>query len=107
MKGVTATLTLLSLLLPADANDAAAGEAARIAISNLEYGPSIVTVHVGDTVAWLNNDIVEHTATARDGAFDLKTPTGGSRRWRATKLGEIAYFCRLHPNMSGVVRVVR
>jgi plastocyanin len=106
MGSVMAHLTLLSLLLLADAHGAAAREAARIAISNLDYGPSTVTVDVGDTVAWLNRDIVAHTATARDGAFDVATPIGKPARWRATKPGEYAYFCRLHPNMTGVVRVL-
>lgn len=86
---------------------APASEAASIAINDLEFEPSIVTVHVGETVTWLNKDIVDHTATSRDGAFDVTTPKGKPARWRAAKVGEYAYYCRLHPNMMGVIRVIR
>jgi plastocyanin len=107
MGNVAPCVTVLWLLLLAGALDAAAGEAARVVISDLEYGPSTVTISVGDTVTWLNRDIVEHTVTARDGAFDIATPKGRPVRWRATRSGEFAYSCRLHPNMAGLVRVVR
>jgi len=91
----------------AGATCAPAGRAVNIAINDLEFSPPIVTVHVGDTVAWTNRDIVDHTATARSGAFDVVTPKGKPAHWRASKVGEFAYFCRLHPNMTGVVRVTR
>lgn len=97
-------LTLIGL---AGAQSALAGEGARIAIKDLDYAPATVAVHVGDTVEWTNRDFVEHTATARDGAFDIATPKNRPARWRATRVGEFAYYCRLHPNMTGIVRVTR
>ena len=96
-----------ALIVLAGAASALAGETARIAISDLDYGPATVTVHVGDTVEWINRDIVDHTATARNGAFDIATPKDRPARWRATKVGDYAYYCRLHPNMTGIVRVAR
>ncbi|MCX7899409.1 MAG: cupredoxin domain-containing protein [Methylocystis sp.] len=95
------------LFVMAGAASALAGATARITIDNLDYGPAAVTVRVGDTVEWINMDIVEHTSTAREGAFDVATPKGKPARWRATKIGEFAYFCRFHPNMTGVIRVTR
>lgn len=97
------------LIVMAGAASALAGERVRITINDLDYGPATATVHVGDMVEWINKDIVEHTATARNGAFDVATPMGkpAAARWRATQIGEFAYYCRLHPNMTGVVRVTR
>lgn len=96
-----------AVLATAGAVSALAGQGARITISDLEFMPPAVTVHVGDTVEWLNKDIVEHTATARDGVFDVATPIGKPARARMTAAGTFAYYCRLHPNMTGVIRVVR
>jgi plastocyanin len=98
---------LSGLILLEGVTFAPAGEATSIAINDLEFEPATVTVHVGDMVTWRNRDIVEHTATSRDGAFDVTTPMGRPARWRAAKVGEFAYYCRRHPNMTGVIRVIR
>jgi plastocyanin len=95
------------LLVVAGATFAPASEAASIVIADLEFGPSAVTVRVGDTVTWINKDIVEHTATSRDGSFDVETPKSRPARWRTTKVGDFLYYCRLHPNMTGLIHVTR
>ncbi|RMF31648.1 MAG: copper-binding protein [Candidatus Nitrosothermus koennekii] len=85
------------------------------------YKPDLVTINVGDTVTWINNDIVPHTVT---GAIDAQDPnTWGSvtiagekfdsgvflpdERWSFTfnEKGEYEYVCTLHPWMTGEVRV--
>jgi len=91
----------------AGALSAPAGERTRIVINDLDFAPSTVTVHVGDTVEWINRDIVEHTATARDGAFDIATPRGRPASARMKAVGRMEYYCRLHPNMVGVINVVK
>lgn len=93
-------------LLAAGASCALAGERARIVIDDLDFKPSTITVRVGDTVEWINKDIVEHTATAKSGAFDVATPKGRPARIRISAAGTIDYYCRLHPNMTGVIRVL-
>jgi plastocyanin len=96
-----------SLFLLAGARFASAGEVASVVIADLEFKPSIVTVRTGDTVTWINKDIVEHTATSRDGVFDVAAPKSRPAHWRAQKVGEFSYYCRLHPNMTGTIRVTR
>lgn len=91
----------------AGAVSASAGERVRISINDLDFAPSSVTVHLGDIVEWTNKDIVEHTATARNGAFDVATPKGKPAAARMTVVGRTEYFCRLHPNMVGVINVVK
>jgi plastocyanin len=91
----------------ASASVALAGRGARVKIADLEFAPREIVVHVGDTVAWVNKDIVEHTATARDGSFDVATPIGKPASRRMTAVGVYAYHCRLHPNMTGVIRVTK
>lgn len=107
MRNIALHAVFSSLFLLAGATFAPAGEAASVVIADLEFEPSIVTVRIGDTVTWINKDIVEHTATSRDGVFDVATPKSRPAHWRAQTVGEFSYYCRLHPNMTGTIRVTR
>src|SRR5436309_11203637 len=45
----------------------------------LQFDPASVTVHVGDTVRWVNTDrIVPHTATEDHGLWDLDGTYGAT-----------------------------
>src|SRR5471032_3543944 len=51
-----------------------------IVIDKMHYGPMPADVHVGDVIEWVNQDIFEHSATARDGQFDIDLKPGTSGR---------------------------
>jgi plastocyanin len=98
-RGALTAVAALAGAAPALAGDA------KITIDELDFRPARVAVHVGDRVEWFNRDIVDHTATATNGAFDVATPKGRRVARRMTKPGTYSYYCRLHPNMTGVVVV--
>jgi len=84
---------------------AAAGPVA-VHISNFTFGPKMVTVKVGQTVTWTNDDDIPHTVVATDKSFRSKVlDTGQSFSFTFTKSGQVAYFCSLHPMMTGKVTV--
>jgi plastocyanin len=85
---------------------AAHAEVVAVTMRNIAFEPSQVTAHVGDTVAWSNADIVVHTATARNGAWDVLVAPSGKKAVELKSAGTIEYFCRFHPNMSGRIDVV-
>jgi plastocyanin len=107
MRNAARKAAFCGVLLLAGVISAPAGQAASVVIDNLDFAPATVTVRIGDHVSWINKDIVDHTATARGGAFDVATPKGKRVSWRASKVGEFEYYCRLHPNMTGVIRVTQ
>jgi plastocyanin len=77
-----------------------------VTIEGFAFNPPAVTVSAGDTVQWVNKDIVPHSATASDAAFDSKPiPAGGTWEWKAVRRGRHAYICTLHPNMTGAIEV--
>ncbi len=94
-----------AIFLLAGAASALAGEAAKITIADTDFAPATVAVHIGDTVAWANKDIVDHTLTAKNGAFNVVAPVGKSGEFRLSKPGTITYYCRFHPNMVGTINV--
>lgn len=77
----------------------------QIVVKNLEFTPPTVAARVGDTVEWVNKDFIAHTATARNGAFDVNLPPNKTGRIVLKKAGTIDYYCRYHPNMTATLKV--
>jgi plastocyanin len=78
-----------------------AGETIRVAIEKLKFDPPQVSARIGDTIEWANDDFIAHTATARNKDWDVTIPPKGSARVTLQHAGEVDYFCRFHPNMTG------
>lgn len=71
-----------------------------------DYSVNVLTVSVGDTVVWTNDDEVAHTVTAVDGSFDSDTMAAGDVfSWTFDEPGEFEYFCIPHPWMRATVIV--
>ncbi|GAB2539324.1 cupredoxin domain-containing protein [Rhodanobacter koreensis] len=75
-----------------------------IVIDKMQYGPMPTDVRAGDIIEWINHDILEHSATARDGHFDVDLKPGASGRITATA-GTLAFFCKFHPTMAATLVV--
>ncbi len=76
-------------------------------IVDRSFQPASLTVGVGGTVTWANNDGDEHTVTANDGLFDSGIFGGGATYSRTFgSAGTYAYFCIIHPDMTGTITVV-
>jgi plastocyanin len=88
-----------------DSEEAAGGEEA-IAIEGFAFGPADITIPVGTTVTWTNNDGAPHTATADDGSFDSgNLSTGDSFSFTFDTPGTYTYHCNVHPNMTATITV--
>lgn len=78
-----------------------------VMISDFAYSPAEVTIQVGESVTWTNQDSAPHTATGQDRDV-LQSGTlnqGESYTQTFDTPGTYEYFCEFHPNMSGVVIV--
>lgn len=77
-----------------------------VEIKNFAFSPSTLTVKVGNTVNWTNQDSVGHSATADDGSFDTGVlAQGESNDVTFTEAGTFSYHCTPHPNMKATVVV--
>jgi len=75
-----------------------------VEIRDFGFHPQRILVSPGDTIVWINRDIVPHTATAKDGRWgseDLEE--GESWEMVVKQRGIRSYFCEFHPNMRGVM----
>ena len=77
-----------------------------VTIEGLRFQPERLTVARGDTVVWVNKDLVPHTATSKAGGFDSQL-VAADKSWRFTvqKKGDFAYVCTFHPTMTAMLRV--
>ena len=76
-----------------------------IAIDQATFTPGDVTVHVGDTVEWVNKDVFDHTSTGKHDEWRVELPAGKRGKAVMKKTGSFDYYCELHPNMTGHVVV--
>ena len=80
-----------------------------VVIEAMQFKPATLSVRPGDSVTWINKDIVAHTATSPAGAkvpFDSEM-IGVGREWKRTftKAGKHDYVCTYHPTMKAVIEV--
>jgi plastocyanin len=77
-----------------------------VAIRKSLYVPSPLEVKAGTTVTWVNEDVLPHTTTATDGAFDSGYMALDARfSYTFDTPGEYPIFCVYHPRMRSVVIV--
>ena len=97
------SLLLLAAPLAVDAATSA------VSIAGFAFAPAGITINVGDTVRWTNNEgsAIFHTSTADNGTWDSKVLANGqSFSFTFTVAGTFAYHCAVHPSMRGSVTVV-
>jgi len=86
------------------------GNAAKsdITIQNFAFDPAALTVKVGTTVTWTNQDSVQHSATSDNGIFDSGLLSKGqSFSYTFSQAGEYTYHCSIHPKMVGSITVTQ
>jgi plastocyanin len=72
----------------------------------MKFVPERLEVAAGDRITWTNRDIVPHTVTAKAAGLESgELAQGKSWTYVARKPGTIAYICRLHPVMHGMLIV--
>jgi plastocyanin len=87
--------TLGALLLALAAGSARA-EVIEIKAEKLVFAPAQVSAHVGDTIVWMNADFVAHTATARNGAWDVMLPPNAKKQLVLKSAGTLDYYFTEH-----------
>jgi len=106
-----ATPLMLALLMFAGstsitANDQPSAANAEVKIDNFSFAPETLTVPVGTTVTWTNRDDIPHTVVSTDGVFKSKVrDTDEKFSYTFAKAGTYAYYCSVHPKMTGKVVV--
>jgi plastocyanin len=87
---------------------AGAPAANAVAISGFAFAPATLTVPVGTTVTWINQDEEPHTVTSATSQEPFRSDaldTDDKFSFTFAKPGTYKYFCAIHPHMVGTVVV--
>ena len=96
----------MALLVAAVTASVVHAAAAEVKIDNFTFSPQQVTVKAGDTVTWVNRDDIPHTVTSTTMTFRSKAlDTDDKFSFTFATPGSYAYFCSLHPHMTGTIVV--
>lgn len=77
-----------------------------IKIDNFTFMPASLTVPVGTTVTWVNEDDIPHAIAEKNRTFKSKTlDTDDKFTYTFSTPGSFDYFCSLHPHMVGRIVV--
>jgi amicyanin len=79
-----------------------------VTIKNFAFNPPTLNVKVGQTVTFVQEDTIPHTATGSGSSSFIASPAlqkGQTYTVKFTKAGTYNYICSIHPNMHGTVVV--
>lgn len=80
------------------------GKTVTIDMKNIQFSPSSVSVKVGQTVKWVNQDEAPHDVVG--GPLHSKTfGKGGTYEFTPKKAETISYVCTIHPGMKATLTV--
>ena len=75
-----------------------------VEIKDMLFQPADVLVHIGDTVMWINKDIVAHDVT-EDGQDWASPALANGASWKKVITENESYYCSIHVVMKGKVTV--
>lgn len=91
-----------------DARSQTSAQSTVVKIENFTFTPATLHIAAGTTVTWKNDDDMPHTVLDVDRPARFQSPpldTNDQFSYRFMKPGRYAYFCSIHPRMTGVIVV--
>ncbi len=76
-----------------------------IIIKGMMFNPSELHVRKGDTVVWINKDIVPHNVTDFPGNKWTSGTLSINSTWKKQIDQSFVYYCSIHPTMKGKITV--
>jgi plastocyanin len=77
-----------------------------ISMKDKKYVPDSLTIKVGETVVWQNDDDHDHTVIADDKSFKSgNINPDDTFEYTFKKTGTFKYACKYHPRMKGSITV--
>lgn len=76
-----------------------------VTIKGMTFNPAELHVQKGDTVVWINKDIVPHNITDFPGAKWTSGTLVLDGSWEKSISNSFDYYCSIHPTMKGKIIV--
>ena len=76
-----------------------------VEIKEMKFQPAELTVQKGDTILWINKDIVTHDVTEQPDKSWTSSPLTTGQSWSMVATQSVDYYCSIHVVMKGKVTV--
>lgn len=77
-----------------------------VVIKDFAFTPKDIQIKAGDSITWINEDSMRHSATDLNGAFDTGLLSKGQEATMTFGgAGRFEYRCTPHANMRGTITV--
>jgi plastocyanin len=76
-----------------------------VEIKQMMFSPSEIIVNKGDSIIFINKDLVAHDVTELANKKWSSGPLQSGQSWMIEVLGEATYYCSLHEVMRGKILV--
>lgn len=76
-----------------------------VEIKDMKFVPDDITVNKGDTIIWVNKDMVAHDVTEEDTKAWTSSVITPEQSWKMEVTNSANYYCSIHVVMKGKIRV--
>ena len=76
-----------------------------VQIEQMKFFPSDISVNVGDTIMWVNNDMVAHDITEEKNKSWSSSLLQPGKSWKLVVKEGADYYCSIHVVMKGSFRI--
>ncbi|MBS1748842.1 MAG: cupredoxin domain-containing protein [Bacteroidetes bacterium] len=76
-----------------------------VEIKQMAFFPATITVNKGDTIVFINHDLVDHDVTEENKKLWTSSPLHPGQAWSKVFTEPANYFCSLHVVMKGKIVV--
>jgi plastocyanin len=72
-----------------------------VQIEQMKFLPANISVHIGDTIMWVNNDMVPHDVTEEKSNVWSSSLLQPGQSWKLVVTTGADYYCSIHQVMKG------
>jgi plastocyanin len=76
-----------------------------VEIKDMKFVPEDITVNKGDTIIWINRDMVAHDVTEETAKTWTSGPIAAGGSWKMSVNDEARYYCSIHAVMKGKIEL--
>ncbi len=102
--GISLLLPVLLLVYGCNSQSSYMPQNHVVEIKDMKFQPAELKVHKGDTVTWINKDIVAHDVTEDNKAW-ASPPLSTNATWKKVITKSDSYYCSIHVIMKGALLV--
>lgn len=74
-----------------------------VILKQMKFNPSLIEIHRGDTVVFINQDLVAHNVTDQTNKEWSSGTIQTGASWETVPAGNVSYYCSIHVVMKGKI----